>query len=254
MHYLSYRFSPRPLDFLQVHKYALTLHETPWNSLGLRNWVPRGDRRRSGRNSGELAGARGRERPGNARGVPRARFAPDLEAEAAPAHGLDGTRQRPALCACLRRGRRPAETMRGRVSSPTTQGEAPGNLLTRGERGAAAQLGRRPWRGGGRGCRAAMVLWTARGGEVAQVLNRCSFYDLERGGTEGKPQRAAARAASGSAGGSGHSPACARLGTQRGQRGFRGVSTCVPLLTQNVHSTPITQQAEKASFARAESE
>jgi hypothetical protein len=26
------------------------------------------------------------------------------------------------------------------------------------------------------------------------------------------------------------------------------------LLTQNVHSTPITQQAEKASFARAESE
>jgi hypothetical protein len=25
-------------------------------------------------------------------------------------------------------------------------------------------------------------------------------------------------------------------------------------LTQNVHSTPITQQAEKASFARAESE
>jgi hypothetical protein len=71
-------------------------------------------------------------------------------------------------------------------------------LLVRGERGAAAQLRRRPWRGGGRCCRAAMVLRSARGGEVAHALNRCSSptwsEEGRRGDTRGQElvrQRAA---------------------------------------------------------------
>jgi hypothetical protein len=89
-------FYQGPWTLLLVHKYTPTLHETPWNQLGLRNWVPRGGRRRSGRNSGELAGARGRGGAGNARGVSRAWFAPDLGAGAASVRGLDGGGQRPA--------------------------------------------------------------------------------------------------------------------------------------------------------------
>jgi hypothetical protein len=61
-----------------------------------------------------LAAGKGR---GNALGVSRARFAPDLGAGAASVCGLNGTGQRLALHARLRRGRRPAEAKRGGVSS-----------------------------------------------------------------------------------------------------------------------------------------
>jgi hypothetical protein len=53
---------------------------------------------------------------GNARVVPRARFASELEDEAAPTRGLDGARRCTALRACLRRGRRLAGATRGGVS------------------------------------------------------------------------------------------------------------------------------------------
>jgi hypothetical protein len=51
-HYLRFSFANRPLELLKVHTYAPGSHKRPWKDIRLCNWVLRGGRRRSGRNSG----------------------------------------------------------------------------------------------------------------------------------------------------------------------------------------------------------
>jgi hypothetical protein len=101
MHYSSFRFLPRPLDITAGSQICPYLARNTLELVGALQLGPPGGRGGPAEipaSSPVLAAGKGR---GDARGVPRARFAPDLGAGAASARRLDGTGQRPALRARL---------------------------------------------------------------------------------------------------------------------------------------------------------